>query len=304
VFAANSALFFPNVQNTDGLDIVDLHITQTIGKLVTIDIGKINLVESIRYRPIAGGGGVDMFWNLNPALTSNGITAASLGAARISVKTQPVSFSLMIYDPIDSLNEPLFSHLFKNGAAALGSAIYKTAILGRTGFYTVSGGYTTKAGTDFRDIFDLVTPGDNALGPILSKLRGSWTVGLSFQQYIIQDPNNPNRGWGIFGSITRTDSNPTIFQINYLFGISGSSPIQSRPDDRFGVSLSRFALSNTLRRAVAPVLSLRDEYAVEVFYDFAVTPWLRVKPDAQLINPAQSRFPLGAFAGVQTYVKF
>jgi porin len=34
---------------------------------------------------------------------------------------------------------------------------------------------------------------------------------------------------------------------------------------------------------------LRDEYGFEAFYNVAITPWLQLTPDIQVIRPAQKR---------------
>jgi len=35
---------------------------------------------------------------------------------------------------------------------------------------------------------------------------------------------------------------------------------------------------------------LRDEYGFEAFYNVAITPWLQITPDVQVIWPAQKEF--------------
>ena len=69
-------------------------------------------------------------------------------------------------------------------------------------------------------------------------------------------------------------------------GVGGSSLIPGRPDDRFGISYFRFGFSNELKNEVAPVFNLKDAAGVEMFYNVAVTPWLRIAANLQFIKPA------------------
>jgi porin len=44
--------------------------------------------------------------------------------------------------------------------------------------------------------------------------------------------------------------------------------------------------SRDLQESLSPLLALRDEHGVELFYNFEVTPWLTVGADLQVINPS------------------
>jgi len=35
---------------------------------------------------------------------------------------------------------------------------------------------------------------------------------------------------------------------------------------------------------------LRDEYGFEAYYNVAITPWLQLTPDIQVVRPAQKEF--------------
>jgi len=122
------------------------------------------------------------------------------------------------------------------------------------------------------------------------------------QQYLVQDSGNPARGWGLFGAFTKSDANPTPLGVSFLLGVGGNSLLPNRPDDRFGVSYSRFGMSEVLKRAIFPLL--RDEWLIEGFYNISITQWFRNTADLQYVRPATEEFPDGLFAGLQTYIKF
>ena len=64
--------------------------------------------------------------------------------------------------------------------------------------------------------------------------------------------------------------------------------IPSRPIDRFGIGYYYLAVGHP--QFTGPFATrefLRDEQGLEVFYNVAITPWLQITPDVQVIWPAQ-----------------
>ena len=113
-----------------------------------------------------------------------------------------------------------------------------------------------------------------------------------------------NVGWGFFGEFGLSDGNPTVQQWAGLAGLGGTSPLPARNDDRWGVGYFRNSLSEHLVEGLNPVLSLRDEQGMEVFYNIAVTPWLHITPDIQAVRPYMADYPTAVFAGLRTNIKF
>lgn len=135
LLAVNSALFFPGIKGADASDLMALYVTQNFGSLVSLRVGKINMVELARYTPLKGGGGVDTFWNVEFAAPISGLVPPTLNGAMLSINTQPVSYGLTVFDPQDATNKPLFSDLFEKGVSVMGSATLKTtAVAGLTGY--------------------------------------------------------------------------------------------------------------------------------------------------------------------------
>jgi len=300
LFPMNSALFFPDVQNADSEAIVAFNATQDFGEILSFSIGRFNNIDGIRYRPVFGGGGVDTFWNLNPAVTSSGLVPAGINAAFVTIKTQPVSYSLMLYDPVDAYSKGLFKDVFTNGFGLNGSATWKTSIGGKTGYYGISASYSSASSPNLGDIV-IDTEIGSAINDNISDKSGAYAFALTMQQYIYQDPDDPAKGWGVFGAITKSDGNPTPLGHSFLVGVGGSSPFPNRPLDRFGLSYSRFGMSEVLKDEIAPLL--RDEWLIESFYNIGVTPWFRVTVDLQYVRPATNGYSDQLVVGVQAYMK-
>lgn len=297
ILPVNWALGNPGIQGADRSDLAALYLHQDVG-VVSIMIGKLNLPEFARSTPLRGGGGVDTFWSINLASAVNGLTSPSIYAARMEIRTQPVSWIFQVFDPQNAVNAPLFESLFRDGVSLFDSATYKTEILGRTGYYGVKGGYSTKEGPDLSELVP------SAINGVVIDKKGAYFIDFNFQQYLVQDPEDPRRGWGIFGDFTYGGGNPNVLQWSTSIGIGGNSLVPGRPDDRFGVSYFYFGFSDPLIQSLKPVFNLRAESGVELFYNFAVTKALRVDADLQFIKPASGDYSIAMFAGLSTYIKF
>lgn len=294
----NAGLYFPGIEGSDAYDLMGLHVTQNFGNLVSVLVGKLNLIEFTRATPLRGGGGVDTFWNVNLATPITGLTPPTINGAQARINTQPVSFSFSVFDPQDATNRPLFSDLFEEGVSLMGTATLKTTFAGPTGYYGIKGVYSTMEGADLSEI--IPPPGISRVAP----KSGSYFVGVSMQQFLIQDPGNPARGWGVFAEADKADGNPNTLEWSTYAGIGGNSLIPGRPDDRFGVAYFIYGASQDLKRELEPFFNLTDESGVELFYNVAVTPWFRITGDLQYNRPASGDFPDAMYAGLSSYVRF
>jgi porin len=62
--------------------------------------------------------------------------------------------------------------------------------------------------------------------------------------------------------------------------IGGTSPIPGRGRDKFGLGLFYMGYSTELKNGLQLLLPARDESGIEAFYNYSVTPWMRVTADA------------------------
>lgn len=295
LIAVNAALFFPNVNESA---IMALYVTQNFGNLYSVLVGKLNLLEFARGVPLMGGGGVDTFWNVNLAAPISGVVPPTINGVQVRINTQPVSYSLTVFDPQDATSRPLFSDLFAAGVGVMGTATFTTRVAGRTGYYGIKVVYNTMEGPDLSELIE------SAINGVTETKAGSYFVGLVMQQYLVQDPRTPGRGWGVFAEIGKADGNPNLLEWSGYVGLAGNSLIPGRPDDRFGIAYFHTGISNTLQTDLAPTFNLVDESGVEAFYNVAITPWFRVTGDLQFVRPASGNFPSATFVGVGTYVRF
>jgi porin len=67
--------------------------------------------------------------------------------------------------------------------------------------------------------------------------------------------------------------------------------VPGRPDDTFGIGLARTEFSDALLPLLRQRLDLglRHEDAVEMYYNAAITGWLNLTADLQIVKPSLTR---------------
>ena len=77
-----------------------------------------------------------------------------------------------------------------------------------------------------------------------------------------------------------------------------------RPNDVFGIGYYYYDFSEDLGSAVQPLLDFDYEQGMEIFYNFALTPWFRVTADLQWIDPATGGNDHAWIGGLRANIKF
>jgi porin len=115
----------------------------------------------------------------------------------------------------------------------------------------------------------------------------SWSVSYGFDQYLWQPAGDPKHGIGVFFSAGASDGNPNPIKYAFLVGLGGKGMVPSRPNDTFGLGFARTQFSSAflpfLRERLD--LGLEHEDSFEAFYNLAITGWLSVTADVQVIDP-------------------
>ena len=95
----------------------------------------------------------------------------------------------------------------------------------------------------------------------------------------------------------------------YSIGVSGKGMIPGRENDTFGVGYYYLALSDDLKDTLQQVPrrfrpEVGDEQGVEIYYNIAVTPWLHITPDLQIICPVRHGLDTAVVAGLRVRMDF
>jgi porin len=283
---------------------------------------------------------------LNSALTFPLATAmvplSAYGGGIIALPWEGAVLSAMALDPSGTATNNDVSEAFRDGVLVLAGAKVDIKPFGLVGHQSVSGVWSNKEHVSLtQDPFNiarqlleeqfprLVDPGPvlrrilerffpGLLVPVapLNQKNETWTVIYNFDQYLWQPAGDPKRGIGIFFAFGASDGNPNPIKYTYSLGIGGNGVVPGRPNDNFGVGWARTELSSKfvpfLRQQLP--LGLDREDAIEMFYNVALTRWLNVTADLQIINPALKK-ALGSdgqlrdvetavVAGLRIYARF
>ena len=237
-------------------------------------------------------------FNINPTILMEA-PYSTLGAGVIGLPTKDpdeaiVSFIVLSADGKASTDG--FDNLSGNRLSFNGEGRVRTDFFGVTGHQLVGAIYSNKQFTsiDQRIRFE---PLQRRLGlgtQTIAKKDGSWAVYYNFDQFLYETDKAAGHGVGVFARFGASDGNPNLMQYFYSAGVGGKGLIPGRPLDQFGIGYYYLSISNpTLQVPIVGTKSLlRDEWGFEAFYNVALTPWMLLTPDIQVIGPAQ-KHPIG-----------
>jgi porin len=299
ILPVNTALAFPTIggATTD----LSLIVTQKFGDAVSISLGKFNMLDVAARTPLMGGGGETTFWNIGLAAPVSGVTPPYILGGIATLNTTPATFTLMVYDPRNAQDPDVIAHPFAQGTTTSLSVKIPTTFFGLTGYQTLRGVHSTAEGFNFDDAPQLILPPE--LQATRLTKQGYYFGSYAVQQFLWQDPDNPGRGWGLFGQVSASDANPNPIGNTIIAGIGGS--VATRPDDRWGVAWCDYLFSRQLGNGLGVFGGgLNDERVLEAYYDATVAPHVRLGPDLQVIWPATPGSSTALFLGLRGRVVF
>jgi porin len=294
IFAANTALLWP-VGSPDELVATSLYYTQTLSPAASIAVGKINPVDLLAGDNFYGGWGIDRFMNLIFVAPPSGLIPVVFIGGVGTLKTRPVNFTLMVFDPNDRTDDYFPGDLFQDGVNVSLGGSHVTTLGSRRTSFALTGLYSTAAGVDYSAI---------APGLETTSKTGAYNINFEFRHNLQEMPDNPNAGWGLNVKLAIADGNPNYVQSSIVVGIGGAPLFFGRPQDSFGIAVFHYNLSDDLQFEISEKTDFRDEAAVEAYYNYAVTPWLHVTADIQFIRPATGGFDDAVVAALRTQIRF
>jgi porin len=285
LFVTNTAMMMP-VKSGQTAVLTSLFLKQKFGGRYTLTIGKINTIDLAATDPFIGGRGVTSFMNIVFAAPPTGRVPPAILGGIFSIATKPVTWSFWVFDPANQWNKWGQDSHFQNGVSFSAWATIPATIRGLKSVHTLGGTVSTQKGINLADIPQItlpVSPGE------ISRKQGTYIFAYTLEQYLKQNPKDPRQGWGLFCKAQLGDKNPGVLWASIFGGAGGTGLVPKRPLDRFGGGYFYYALSPYLKQGVAPFVAIRNEQGGEAFYNFAVTPWLRVTADLQIIRPSLAK---------------
>ncbi len=288
----NTNQIFP-MPTGDNLNVPNVSFMQLLSPYGGVVLGKLSLLTptSGDMNEFAHGKGDTQFmngaFNINP-VTLLTVPYSTLGAGLIILPTKDPHAAIVgisVLQTNGKANTIGFDDLHSNQLSFVGEARVRTNFFGLTGHHLIGGGYSNKTYASLDQSLRFFIENRS-----IEKQDGSWMVYYNFDQYLYEPEKGSGQGIGIFGRFGASDGNPNPMHYFYSIGIGGKGIIPGRPLDRFGLGYYYMDVkSPKFTGLLATRELLRDEYGFEVFYNFAITPWLQLTPNIQVIRPAQKQ---------------
>ncbi len=288
ILAANTQGLMPTIGEQDTA-LTNFLVTQFVSEGVAVFAGKMDAFDGDK-NAFAHGRGKDQFMNVGLVANPIGfrtIPYSTYGAGIMLLDGLEPIFSLIAMDSVDHATKGP-TNLFGEGVTLVSELRLPTSFFDLPGHQLFGGTWSSR---DVPDLSRLLVPP----GTPLPTTADSWSLYGNFDQYVVTDPNDKSRGWGVFGRAAIADNSGNPLSSFLSFGIGGNSPLAGREGDTFGVGWYRTESSD----ALPGVVFGNHGSGVELYYNVAVTPWLHITPDLQFINPARSGVDAATVVGVR-----
>ncbi len=280
----NLAVSLPAPESED-IYLSNVLITQFLSESFGVYFGKLDTLDGDR-NAFAHGRGKDQFLNtsltMNPALLRV-VPYSTLGAGVVIIPAEDSVINIGVLNATDTVGTSGFSELFNEGAVILAEGRFKTNFMGKLGHQLIGGAWSSREFTSLQQDPRILFP---PAGIPIARQSGSWGLYYNFDQYLVTDPCDPSKGWGIFGRVGITDGNPNPIDSFLSFGLGGSSSINGRDNDTWGLGWYMNTVSDSLGPAATAFLGVSEGQGVELFYNYEVTPWFHLTSDIQYIHPS------------------
>lgn len=236
-------------------------------------LGKVNVIDLQAQNPFFGGWGMDRFQNLALVLPPTGRHA---------------------YDPNDRTLNP-FENLFASGVNVSLSAQWNGRLWNRSANLGVAYILSTTQSVSLQETY---VPSALRQRGLISPSNLTFNVG----HQLLPSAVLPGKGIGVYGRIGFTGGDPNPIASSLALGLSGEAMWRSRPFDGFGVGVYAYNWSSGLQAALQT--PIQQEVGMELYYNVALTPWLIISPNLQVIQPATTGVPLLTVLGVRSRLRF
>ena len=273
-------------------DLVSLNFSQFLSPYFGLTIGKYATITATSgdMNEFAHGKGDTQFMNM--ALNFNPLMAvtvpySTLGTGLIVLPTKDPKeaiVSVLVLQANGKPNTSGFGDLDGNKLTLAAEGRVRTDFFNLTGHQLFGTSFSNKKFTSTDQRLDR----DTIQNGTLKAEKGSWNLYYNFDQYLYEPKKGVDRGVGLFGRLGVSDGNPNFMKFFGSFGVGGKGVFDSRPLDQFGLGYYFINIANpTIQGPLQTRSFLRDEYGFEAYYNFAITPWLMLTPDIQIVRGAQ-----------------
>ncbi|MFM7641454.1 MAG: carbohydrate porin [Cyanobium sp.] len=281
LWPVNAGAILP-LSTPEELEATSLYYSQQWGG-TSLLVGKINAIDLLANDPFFGGWGIDRFMNMAFVAPPSGVVPPVIMGGLLAQKIGEVSLSAMVFDPSDQTNNYWVNGLFEDGVNVSLSAQWNGRAWGRASNLGVTYTFSSKESVDLRNI---LLPSELQI----SAPTYPDNFSIQFGHTLFPSKVRPGKGIGLYGKVGGTRGNPNPIGWSFVGGITGEGMFANRPYDGFGIGFYYYSWSQALEDTIDPLVLLDDEKGLEIYYNFAVTPWFILTADLQVIDPGKSNF--------------
>lgn len=297
----NTASLFP-VSEKDVTALTDLYYLQFLAPWVGVMAGKMSLRESNVFASNETEQFLNTAFNFNAALATT-FPLVALGGGVIFHPANWLTVSTLAIDSEGTADHSGFDTVFERGTTLYQMAEFTIKPFGLTGHQRIGWTWSDRSRIQFeqnpRNVIEAIIT-ESTAGLERKGHDGSFLY--DFDQYLYTVPGKKDQGFGLFGRFGLTDGEVNPVQEFYSIGLGGKGMIPSRDNDSFGLGYYYLAISDEFPRVIER--RTQDEQGVEFYYNIAITPWLHITPDLQVIEPAREDVDATVVAGVRMKIDF
>ncbi len=294
----NTALFRP--ENSGDFDL-SASLLWKWNSGATLEVGKMNLLDTSGALPIVASDGHFGFQNLGIALPPTAVVPNTLTGAMLTVPKGKMIYRAWVFDPDSQYQRTGFETAFESGVAFMAAAARRVSIDNKPGIVNLAIVGSTRDSFAQDILPRALTPPPQPFGTFGNE-SGELAMQLSYYQFVKLYPEARGKGWGILARFQASMGDPTFLDYSGYFGISGNP--RFRPQDRFGLAYFQYSLTDELVDDIAFRLGIEDETGVEAFYTHQIFDSVGLTANVQVVDSAVAFRDTGVTVGARLTTVF
>jgi porin len=289
----NTPLLFPLPGDYHGTDITGLLVSQAMfGGRAQVVAGKANVLDlaTMVFPQVAYGLGgfsnVNAFLLGTPFLRWVNLSMWGAGLLTVNAERGQLDGGFIVVGTGNVTTSWDFAESFRDGVGLVGfyRAFYDLGDKPGYVAFILAGSTKKYNSLDPGDWFEI--PGE---GPTDTEQGRPWDFAVYHSQVLWQAAGDDNRHADLHMGVVLADDNPSFSNWDFYASLEAFGPLASRPGDRLGVSGWYTGLSDNYLDLTSDLgLDLRDVWGFEFYYNAAITPWVGLTGDLQVINNERS----------------
>lgn len=266
----------------------------------TLEVGKMNVLDTSGALPIVASDGHYGFQNLGLALPPTAVVPNTLTGAMLQIPSGKMIYRAWVYDPDSQYQRTGFETAFESGVGFMVAAARRTRLInGMPGIINVAVVGSTRDQFAVDILPRALTPPP---GGMFGNESGELALQLSAYQFVKLYPEARGKGWGILARFQASMGDPTFLDYSGYFGVSGNP--RFRPQDRFGLAYFQYSLTDELVDDIAFRLGIEDEQGVEAFYTYQFADGFGFTANVQVVDSAVAFRSTGVTIGARLTTSF